>query len=732
MDKLLYRKMSKSLVRQFDQADCGVCCLLTVIRYHGGDQPLSLLRDSSGTGKNGATLLGLKMAGRQVGLDCEGYKADISTLFSLTEPSILHVVEASSMGHFVVCIPQNTGYQNSERSFIIGDPAKGVRVVGESELSALWVSGALLIIAKGADFTYASEVKRLKRKWILDLVNEDRGLLYKIIAVGVLVAILNLTLAVFYQRLIDHILPSKSVQNLVSGLILLLIILGVKEVLSMKRQQILLSQASSLNSRMTSAFMSRLLDLPKSFFDRRKIGDLTARMNDVARIQRVVGQLVGSTCIDALVLIAILGAMFSYSWQIGLICMLPLLVFPSVIAVSGRSLRYRQQLMMAGYAQSEANYISTLMGIDTVKGAALQQGFLNRYQAYYQRYQHAVLRLGGLQIKISFLLSLCSLVFLVIVLAFSSYLVFRNELSLGGMMAILSLSGTLLPLVVGVAGFGISFNEARIAFERMFEFAGLEPEKDNEVQISILQIDHLLVDQIAFRFNGQERLLLDVSFEVSKGEVIAVVGQNGSGKSTILQLLQRHYLAEEGCILVNQEMQLKDIRLADWRTLCAEVPQSVHIFNASFLENVGFEDSVNDPGKVVRFLEEFGFDRYFGFMPESWMTLLGEDGVSLSGGQKQMLGLARAIYRKPQLLLLDEVTAAMDAESEQFVVSLLRRLRSEMAIVFITHRLHIVRALCDRIYILDGGVISSSGTHHGLLRSPNLYSRYWKELLQDG
>ena len=207
------------------------------------------------------------------------------------------------------------------------------------------------------------------------------------------------------------------------------------------------------------------------------------------------------------------------------------------------------------------------------------------------------------------------------------------------------------------------------------------------------------------------------------------MGENGCGKSTISQILQKHYEFENGRIVVNENELLNDVSLDNWRNIIGIVPQQVHIFNASVLENIAFDDATTNTKLVLDFLKKYGFTKFIDSLPQSYMTLVGEEGINLSGGQKQMISLARALYHKPQLLILDEATASMDRESEQFVLNLLTELKKSMGIIFITHRLHVLKSFCDRIYILENGETVVSGNHDTLLLSNNLYSQYWNDLI---
>jgi ATP-binding cassette, subfamily C, bacteriocin exporter len=205
-----------------------------------------------------------------------------------------------------------------------------------------------------------------------------------------------------------------------------------------------------------------------------------------------------------------------------------------------------------------------------------------------------------------------------------------------------------------------------------------------------IQLERLEVKNLHFRFTGRNLLLENVSFEVKKGEMLALTGESGSGKSTILQILQRFYEAESGEILVNKGLNWQEIDTQTWRNVVSIVPQEITVFSGTLLENICLDNPQQEAEKVVAFCQNYGFSKYFEAFPQHYFTLVGEEHIHLSGGQKQLLALARALYRQPQLLLLDEATSAMDTQMEQFVLNLLNRLKHNMMILMITHKYQIV------------------------------------------
>lgn len=219
----------------------------------------------------------------------------------------------------------------------------------------------------------------------------------------------------------------------------------------------------------------------------------------------------------------------------------------------------------------------------------------------------------------------------------------------------------------------------------------------------------LVVNNLSFRFPGRPLLLENSSLTVAKGELIAILGESGSGKSTFFQLIQRFYNPETGQINVNGDNWNK-INTTTWRQAIGVVPQHITFFSGTLLDNICLGNTAEEVESIIRFCEQYGFSHYFDQFPQGYLTLLGEDGINLSGGQRQLVALARALYHSPQLLLLDEPTAAMDRHTEQFVLTLLERLRPQVSVLFITHKPTLAR-IADRIYSLESGLIQSISTH---------------------
>ena len=718
--------IQNSIVLQQDQSDCGVACLLSVIKYYGGNCSIETIRKFSGTNITGTTLLGLYQAASSLGFKAEGCEADIPSLYKHPSPVILHVLIEEKLEHYVVCYGTKLN-EKKELVFIIGDPSKGIVYLNEEALSIIWKSKICLTLEPNEQFVFASYLKAKKRDWILQLIKEDYPLLGIAIVLGIAIAVLGIIMSLFSQRLIDDILPKKNYLKLNLGISLVFLLLIIKEGLSVIRQYFLISQSKNFNNRIISNFYSKLLNLPKPFFDTRKIGELTARLTDTSRIQRVISQLAGNVVIDSLVSIVVFVVLFNYSWKIGLASVFILPIYFILINRFNKKIIVGQKAIMSSYAMSESNYISTLQGIEPIKNYNKQALFSSTNNLIYDKYQKSVFSFGKIQIKLGFIANSFGVVFLLGVLLYFSHEVLSNQLKIGELMAIIGLCSTLLPSIANLALISIPINEAKIAFDRMFEFTGIAPEIDIDTN-DLKEFKQLKLENVLFRFAGRSPLLKNISFEVKKGEIIAIMGENGCGKSTLTQIISKNYEVESGEIRINEDYKIENVSFESWRKVIGIVPQQAHIFNGTVIENICFEDAAVNPEKVNQFINKYGLLDFINSLPQSYMTIVGEEGINLSGGQKQMIALARALYHKPQLLILDEATASMDRNSEQFVLKLLSQIKNEIGIIFITHRLHVLKHFCDRIYIIENGTTSKNGNHETLLQTENIYSNYWNDL----
>lgn len=713
------KKAKKTFVLQHDQSDCGVACLSSLINYYGGNGDLEKLRRLSGTTRQGTTLLGLYQAANQLGFSAEGNEADLKALMEHPEPVILHTTIEKRLQHYIICY----GYYKNK--FIIGDPARGIVTYTSEELEKIWKSKACLTLAPTIKFETKVDQRSAKKKWFIDLLKKDVRLIKFSVLLGIGIAVLGMAMAIFSQKLIDEILPSKDFNKLVTGIVLVALLLLIKIAFTSLRDYFLIKQTKDFNNRIVNHFYSALLNLPKLFFDTRKIGGLVSRLNDTERVQRVIKMIVGNVIINALTALVSTVFLFYYSWETGFIVLSSLPLYFLLVYGFNKRIIQAQKNVMQGYALSESNYIASIQGISAIKNNNRQRFFQKINKIIYGNYQDKTFHLGKINIRLSMLSGIFSILFLIGVLTYTSIQVFHDDLQLGELMAILGISGNLLPAVASLALITTPINEAKVAFNRMYEYASMK--KENKGEIKLDSFEKLDIKNLSFRFPGRSKLLKDINLSVHKNECVAIVGESGCGKSTLAQILQKFYPNESGAVIINHRLDLRNVSTTDWRNVIGVVPQEITIFSGNVLDNIllGKKDKFEN---IKRFCEDYGFIDFINELPQGYSTILGEEGINLSGGQKQIIGLMRALYHKPQLLILDEPTSAMDRTTEKFVLALLKQLKSKLTIILISHRIHSLPKIADKIYIIENLTISNFGTHQKLMQSHNFYSTFWSDL----
>lgn len=711
-------KYKKHFVRQHDQFDCGTACLSTIIKFYGFEIETEELRKLSGTSITGTTLLGLNEAANGLGLKSEGYEGNIEELKKIKQPAILHLLIDNQLLHYVVCF----GYKNEK--FIISDPARGITEMSSEELDELWKSKRLLLfecsletLHKESGFHTGENIDLLKKSAkknqyffnILEVFKDDLNILFTSLVLGIFVAALGLSTIIFSQKLVDEILPNSNTKKLIFGIILLGLILLLKTGLSYLRQYFFIIQAKEFNERIINKFYSKLLYLPKTFFDSRKTGDLISRMNDTTRIQFTLTHLFGSVLIDLFLVILFSSFIFYYSLSLGIVTAIFVILFVLIATIYSKKIIGSNQEVMKSYANNEANYIDTIQGINEVKANNLEEFFTEITKKTYHTFQNNLYNLGLLKTKLSLIFNFFGSALTIALLGWGAFMVLNNEIQLGVLVALSQLVLLIVPSIVQLVLANFQFQEAKVAFERMTEITSIAPEytlAEDDQMNKVETIEKLEVENLTFGFPGRTVLLKDVSFRAAKGEMVAILGESGSGKTTLIQIFQKFYQPKGGKIYVNGQdwMSLSTKAL---REKIAVVPQEVKIFNGTLLSNIILNSSGINIEEVINLCKRFNLDQYFEKLPDNYSTIVGEIGINLSGGQKQLVGFVRALIKKPQLLILDEATSSMDVDMEQHMFNILQEIKADISIIFITHQSYLAKK-GDKTYRIEKSSMSET------------------------
>ncbi|NDV68589.1 peptidase domain-containing ABC transporter [Dysgonomonas sp. 25] len=695
-------KVKKSLFFQHDKADCGIACLMMVLKYYNRSKSIEELRYLSGTTKEGTTLAGLYQCANKVGFKSEGCIGDTEELEKSVYPIILRV-SIDGFLHYVVFFY----YDKKSEKYIIGDPARGIQKLNKTELETIWEGQYCLTVIPDEDYEHIYEIKNYKkdkRKFITNLITKDKKILFHGLFFSLIISILGLSLSVYSQQLVDNILPSQNSTKIIGSIIVLGILLITRTGLAYIKGTLFNYQSRQFNNRITNTFYENLLLLPKPFFNTRKVGDLVARINDTTKIQSVIQLFFSNYINDILTVIVAVILIFYYSVPVGIIalCFIPVLV--CLIMIKSKNIVSRQREVQVYYALTEANYISTISGISDIKNMNREEYFAQHNGKLFEEYQAKRFSLASIYVSLNAIISIFSTVFLISIISLSIYYIGLGLLSIGDLIALLSISGLIISSTTNFSLLFIPFTEAKISFERMYNIMNIKKDEvDNTEEIAGV-IETIKAENISFGYAGIAKSLYSkATLELKKGTITTLTGNCGVGKSTLLDILLGNYQVNEGHIFYN-DLNLSDIDKKYIKDRIRVVPQNVHIFNGNILFNITMTKSL-DVDRINSLIQELNLLTFFNDFPQNIYTEVGEEGISLSGGQKQIIGILRALYDNPQVLFLDEPTSSLDKDSAKIIYQLLAKIKPNLIILFISHDISIFDSIVDKTYRIENNRI---------------------------
>ncbi len=543
-------KVKKSLFYQHDKADCGIACLMMILKYYGRNRSFEELRYLSGTTKDGTTLLGLYQCANKIGFTAEGCKGNTEELEKRNSPVVLRVL-VDNLLHYIVFFY----YDRKNGKYILGDPAKGILKLDREELNTLWKEGYCLTVIPDENYEsicHIKDYKKDKKKFLVRLITKDKRILFHGLFFSLIISILGLSSSVYSQQLVDHILPSQNSGKIIWSVVILGILLMVRVALVYLKDTLFNYQGKLFNNRIANRFYTELLYLPKLFFNTRKVGDLVARLNDTAKVQSVIHLFFNNYINDFLTILVSIAVIFYYSGLVGVItvCFIPLLI--CLIVQKSKVIMQKQRDVQVYYALTEANYISTITGISDIKNLNREEYFSKSNNSLFEEYQTKRFSLACTYIKLNATINMLSILFLIVTISVSIYRIGTGNLSIGDLIALLSISGLIISSATSLSLLFIPFTEANISFERMYNLISI---KKNEVKTGdhdLEEIKTIKAENISFKYPGVTKNLYDnAGLVLSKGTITALTGNCGTGKTTLIDILLGSYPVDKGKVLYN-------------------------------------------------------------------------------------------------------------------------------------------------------------------------------------
>lgn len=679
-------------ILQAEATECGLACLAMISAFHGHHVALSELRLQHSISLKGSTLIHLIQIADAIGLGSRAVKLEMDELHTLKLPCVLHW----NFNHFVVL----AGVDG--QCLTVHDPAQGIRKLSLADASKSF-TGVALEVWPGADFKPQQAKPAVSLRSLLGRVSGLFPALGQVLALALVLEVFALMSPFLLQWTIDNVLLTQDKNLLTTLLVGFGLLLVMQQSVSVARAWIMLHTSTSLGIQWRANVFSHLLALPVHYFEKRHLGDVVSRFGAIGIIQQTLTATFFSTVLDGLMTIATLCMMFVYSAQLAVIALAAMLIYATVRWLWYRPLRRASEEQIIHAARQESYFLETVRGIRTLK--LFQKQYLRRsaWLALLVQQVNAGLRTQKLQLVYSQFNALIFGVESLMVIGVGASLVMDSQFSVGVLMAFMAYKSQFISRVTNLIDHVFELHMLRLQGERLADIVLHAPEEQHAlpgIEKQDAQRADIALEDLRFRYSDHEPFVLDgLSLHIAHGESVVITGASGCGKSTLISLMLGVLQPTSGQIKF-AGINLEHSSAGSLRSRIATVMQDDCLFAGSLADNIAFFDSDCDMDRVVECATQASIHADILLMPMGYNTLVGDMGTVLSGGQKQRVMLARALYRKPDILILDEASSHLDILCERQVNEAVRGLKVTRIIV--AHRLESI-ASADRVIRLEGG-----------------------------
>ena len=662
-------------VLQTEAAECGLACLAMVAAFHGHKVDLNTLRRRHPVSLKGVTLRGLIQVATQMGLACRPLRFDLEAVGQLRLPAILHW----DMNHFVVLKAV------SGKGIVVHDPACGVRRYPLAEASR-HLTGVAVELSPAEDFKPRDERGRLPFRVFWSNLPGLGSPLAQVFVLSIILEMLVIAAPFYMQLTVDEVVARGDTDLMLALALGFGLLTAISIATGALRSHIALVLQNALHFQIGARLFHHLLRLPMSYFEKRHIGDVLSRFESIDPIRKVMAEGLILAAIDGIMAMATLAMIFIYSTRLALVVLAALALYIVLrLALYSRFRDLSEQAIQAG-AQEQSNFIETARAMQTIKlfnrEADREGQWLNRHADTV----NAGVRLGRLGIQYRTINSALFGIEHIVTVYLAAMLVVGNSMTVGMVFAFMAYKAHFTGKASALVEKALEFRLLELHLERLSDIALTPRERGHDRPLAYAAPIRggLELRNVSFRYAETERFVLEnVSLKVEPGRFVTIMGPSGGGKTTLLKIMLGLLEPTSGEVLVDG-VPLQTVGVRVYREQVAAVMQDDQLLSGSISDNITFFDPGFDQERMVMCAQMAGVHEEILSMPMAYNSLVGDMGSSLSGGQKQRVLLARALYKAPKILFLDEGTAHLDVENERQINERLRRL--DITRISVAHR----------------------------------------------
>lgn len=707
-------------IKQHDTTDCGASCLASIAAHYKLKLSVAMIRQYAGTNTKGTTVIGLIEAANKLGFEAKGVKGSLISLNKIPLPAIAHIIVNGELHHYVVVYKINRKYLS------IMNPADGkMHRKTISEFANEW-TGVLILMLPNERFKKADlSASNSSRFW--HLIKPHKGILLQTLFGAFIYTFLGLSTAIYVQKITDYVLVDGN-WNLLNIMSLAMIaVLVLQLFIGTAKSIFTLRIGQQIDANLILGYYQHLLCLPQSFFDTMRVGEIISRVNDAVKIRTFINDVFLGFSVNLFIIICAFVVMFTYYWKLALLALMVIPLYLIIYAITNVLNKNTQRKLMEESALLESQLVESLNTLSTIKKFGLEEFTNSRTESYFIKLLRTFYTSGKTSIFSSTSGELISQMLTIIILWVGTGYVLNNQITPGELFSFYALIGYFTGPAASLIGANKVIQDALIASDRLFEIMDLEIEKDtNTIELTAELLGDIRFENVAFRYGTNIDVFQNLDLKINFGRFTAIVGESGSGKSTLMALIQHIYPIQGGNIFIGK-YAVNHISTASLRRLLGVVPQKIDLFAGSVVENIAIGDYNPNMKRVIDLCSQLGIIKFIESLPQGFQTYLGENGATLSGGQKQRIAIARALYRNPEILILDEATSSLDSYAENYVQRTINMLvQHQKTIIVIAHRLTTITK-ADHIIVLDKGKAVEEGKHEQLLLRNGHYANLWQQ-----
>lgn len=720
---------------QHDAMDCGPACLRMIAKHYGRHYTLESLRQKSHISREGVSMLGISAAAEEIGFKTIGVHISFNQLRNeVPLPCIVHWRQ----NHFVVV------YKIKNDTVFVADPASGLLKYTVKEFLNGWISrkgdadsdeGVALLLEPQPEFYSADGEKPDKAKFsfILQYLKPYKKLIVQLFMGMLIGTLLQLIFPFFTQSIVDYGIGNNNINFVTLILIAQLTLYAAQTAVEFIRSWILLHISTRINISIISDFLIKLMRLPIGFFDTKMIGDLMQRIGDHQRIESFLTSSTINTLFSFVTFVVFAFVLAFYSFKLLIVFLIGSALYVLWVLIF---LKYRREIDYKRFSQASAeqsNLIQMITGMQEIKlnNCEKQKRWeWENIQAKLFKVSISGLRLSQWQQSGAIFINETKNILISFI---SARAVINGDMSLGMMMAVQTIVGQINSPISQMIGFIQSAQDAKISLERLGEIHNRPNESENgDGKTSIFPDDKSIsIDNLTFHYDTlSDAVLKDVNLTIPEGKITAIVGMSGSGKTTLIKLLLGFYPPTKGNIRIGG-LNLSNIDPQAWRARCGTVMQDGFIFSENIAKNIAIGEDHIDEHRLLHAAKIANIQDMIDSLPLGYNTKIGQEGNGISQGQKQRILIARAVYKDPDYIFLDEATNSLDANNERVIMDNLQEFFKGRTVVVVAHRLSTVKN-ADQIVVLNHGQITEIGTHSELVAKHGEYYTLVKNQLELG